>query len=178
MVHSAYAQALTHVTVTCMTTQARRTDSASYVAMGIVATLPLVFGIAMHRYHTAAPSPAPVPAVSAPTSLPACLQEDGAGMALCTWDARRQGNGPERIAQGRWPGRAVISGDCARDAITADDAVSLCVRLHAQTAYDVVYQGTTVHVPAGPDLIDGCVADARTPGHATVSRCIATWTAR
>jgi hypothetical protein len=86
--------------------------------------------------------------------LPICRTEDGAGQALCWWSASRQGNGK---------GRSVVSGDCA-PAVVGASAVKACVKLHSQPAYSYRYQGATVRVPAGPALIDECVADSRTEG--------------
>lgn len=49
--------------------------------------------------------------------LAACATEDGAGMALCWWDAHTRGNGR---------GTSVVSGDCAED-ITR---IGWCVKVY------------------------------------------------
>jgi hypothetical protein len=98
--------------------------------------------------------------------LPACKVEDGNGQALCWWDAKRRGN---------HKGRSVISGDCAPSVMGNVRTVRLCVKLHAQRAYDVTYQGAVNHTPAGPALIDECVSDARTEGSGYLAECLAAW---
>lgn len=67
-------------------------------------------------------------------SLPACLTEDGEGMALCTWDAQIQGNGI---------GTDVVSGDCA---LTDDaDVIALCMALHnTQNGIDSVSECNSI----------------------------------
>lgn len=82
-------------------------------------------------------------------SLPTCTTEDGAGMALCWWDAREQGNGQ---------GTSVVSGDCA-PSIMGDQATSdLCVNLHSRDSETVTNTDGSSHtVPNGPDLIAECL---------------------
>lgn len=92
-------------------------------------------------------TPAPV----AP-SLPACITEDGAGMALCTWDAASQGNGK---------GRSVISGDCAPD-IMGEAASAACVALHKAPSHTVTdVNGFESSWPTGADLVAECMDEDR-----------------
>lgn len=86
-----------------------------------------------------------LPAPSATPSLPVCVTEDGAGQALCTWDAHAQGNGY---------GEDVISGDCAYEDSTTRE---LCVTLHGQASYTTEGQnGASNTVPNGVDLVGEC----------------------
>lgn len=99
------------------------------------------------------------PAPSATPSLPSCLTEDGAGMALCTWDAQTQGNGQ---------GASVISGDCAPAVMDGDteaqrDAASVaCRKLHVQPSTETTYaDGTVATWPNGADLVAECADENR-----------------
>lgn len=90
---------------------------------------------------------ADAPAVTTPT-LPACVTEDGAGQALCTWDAQRQGNGQ---------GTSVVSGDCAYD-----DAMlrGICASLHMRDSEIITYSdGSMNTIPNGVDLVGECQAE-------------------
>lgn len=89
--------------------------------------------------------------VATPSGLPACVVEDGNGMALCWWDAQAHGVG----RNGR--GTSVVSGDCAPDIMRGDWA--LCVRL-----YTVPESG----------IADECKA-VKKGGGWTVSQCMAVW---
>ncbi len=59
---------------------------------------------------------------SATPSLPVCVTEDGTGQALCTWDAKAQGNGK---------GTSMISGDCALDITGDENTQSVCLNTYA-----------------------------------------------
>lgn len=82
-------------------------------------------------------------------SLPTCTTEDGAGQALCWWDAQRQGNGQ---------GNSVVSGDCAPSIMGDQATSSLCVNLHSRDSETVDNgDGSSHTVPNGPDLIAECL---------------------
>lgn len=87
--------------------------------------------------------------VATDSGLPACVVEDGNGMALCWWDAQRQGNGH---------GTSVVSGDCAPDVMRG--AWALCVRLYT--------------VPDGAALDHECAA-VKKSGSWTVAQCMDVW---
>lgn len=78
------------------------------------------------------PAGRPVYIAPSPThTMPACETEDGAGMALCYWDAQGNGNGK---------GNSIISGDCAAEWIGGMAAQNECVMLYTmgQDAIDFV----------------------------------------
>lgn len=95
------------------------------------------------------------PAESAPTAIilptatptyPACITEDGAGQALCWWDAQRQGNGE---------GTSVLSGDCAPSVM--GEASHVCVNLHARDSITITNEdGSMNTIPNGADLVAEC----------------------
>lgn len=163
-----------------------RTRTRSSLSTAVAIAAPTVLAALLGCGTQAAPAaPAPTPLHVAPAStpvahhhhaqpvhrylgrtLPACRTEDGAGQALCWWDAKHRGN---------HKGRSVISGDCAPSVMGKAYVVRLCVKLHAQPATDTVYQGAKVHTPAGPALIDECVHDSRTPGFAGMAECLKAW---
>lgn len=87
------------------------------------------------------------PSPMATPTYPACIAEDGAGMALCTWDAHTMGNGQ---------GTSVISGDCA-PAIMGEAASAECVITHKQPSMTETYQGAITEWPSGPDLVAECI---------------------
>jgi len=58
---------------------------------------------------------------TATPSLPVCVVEDGAGQALCMWDAHRAGNGM---------GTDVVSGDCALTLTHDDMTQGMCLNVH------------------------------------------------
>jgi hypothetical protein len=95
-----------------------------------------------------AESHATAPVLSTPTSAnpyPACITEDGAGQALCMWDAQHSGNGM---------GISVVSGDCAYE---DGYMVNVCVTLHSQDSYEVMNEdGSSNTVPNGADLVAEC----------------------
>ena len=94
------------------------------------------------RKVTNAPAPT---ATTNPAGYPACVTEDGAGQALCWWDAQRQGN---------TYGDSVVSGDCAYE---GDATKSLCVDLHSHPSYTVDNEDGSSHtVPNGSDLVAEC----------------------
>lgn len=80
-------------------------------------------------------------------SLPTCETEDGAGMALCWWDAQTMGNGM---------GTSVVSGDCAPDYVGGMDISALCVKLHHQSAQTYVYDDG-VRTITGADEVASCI---------------------
>lgn len=83
------------------------------------------------------------------STLPACIEEDGAGMALCYWDAEHMGNGM---------GMSVISGDCAPDYVGGQDVSDLCVRLYAMASREVDNgDGSSHTIPNGADRAQECV---------------------
>jgi hypothetical protein len=74
------------------------------------------------RFEYATPGPTP--------TLPACVTEDGAGQALCLWDAQHMGNGV---------GTSVISGDCAL-VTQANRMQALCVQMHTTQKGTIIAQ--------------------------------------
>jgi hypothetical protein len=96
-------------------------------------------------------SPADRPIYTAPTTevpLPSCVTEDGAGQALCMWDAQSQGNGQ---------GTSIISGDCAPAYVGSQQASDVCVRLHSlPSTHTVNEDGSEVTMPNGADLVAEC----------------------
>lgn len=90
----------------------------------------------------------PVTAITA-DGLPACVTEDGAGMALCYWDADSRGN---------HLGTSVVSGDCAPDVMGGRSA--LCVRLY--------------NVPDAETLNRACKA-VKQQGGWTAGQCVTVW---
>lgn len=88
----------------------------------------------------------PTPTVS-PT-LPACVEEDGSGQALCYWDAQVQGNGL---------GTSVVSGDCAPDVVGGDKVSALCVKAYARKSHTITNDdGSMNTIPNGADLVREC----------------------
>ena len=87
------------------------------------------------------------PAPSSTTAYPACIAEDGAGQALCYWDAHTMGNGQ---------GTSVVSGDCA-PSLMGPITSAVCVKLHAMPSSTATYQGAITEWPAGPDLVAECM---------------------
>lgn len=71
--------------------------------------------------------PAAQPTPTATYTLPACGTEDGAGQALCMWDAQSMGNGQ---------GTTVVSGDCS---LYHNKTRSLCLNVHTQGQEGVDY---------------------------------------
>lgn len=95
-------------------------------------------------------------------TMPACTTEDGAGMALCTWDAQKQGNGQ---------GESVISGDCASSIM--GDASEVCVALHARASMTIPNSdGSSNTIPNGADLIAECAMEFK---GTQLQECIAEW---
>ena len=124
--------------------------------------LPLVLVLVVLAWMlpTTVPATPVQPAPSATPSYPPCVTEDGAGQALCWWDAQTQGNGM---------GTSVVSGDCA-PSVVGEDTVNMCVVLHGMDSYTYEYQGATVTVPNGADLIGECLIDK---ADMTIQECIA-----
>ena len=91
------------------------------------------------------------PTQHAPTvTLPMCDTEDGAGMALCWWDAQRQGNGQ---------GTSVVSGDCA-PSIMDEVTSQWCVLLHERPSLVMHNEdGSSNTIPNGADLIAECAQE-------------------
>lgn len=90
-----------------------------------------------------------LPTPSATPTLPACVTEDGAGQALCWWDAQAQGNGM---------GTSVVSGDCAPSVM--GEASDACVNLHARESREEVHaDGSINSIPNGADLIGECAEE-------------------
>lgn len=114
----------------------------------------IIAAIVALAWLTPAESNAPavfIPAPSATPTYPACLTEDGAGQALCYWDAQSQGNGQ---------GTSVLSGDCAPD-IMGEAASAECVMTHAQPSVTETYQGAVTEWPNGADLVAECIDENR-----------------
>lgn len=115
-------------------------------------TLPILITLAILAYAWLAPSEStperitfPTPTASTP-SYPACTEEDGAGQALCYWDADTQGNGQ---------GTDAVSGDCADVQGTA--YLNSCLALHAKPSHEVPNEdGSMRTVPNGVDLVGEC----------------------
>lgn len=96
---------------------------------------------------TAPAMASPTPTMGTEQSLPLCETEDGAGMALCWWDADTMGNGE---------GTSVVSGDCAIDYTGSVIASALCRELHEQASYTYASGEDTITVPNGIDLVGEC----------------------
>ena len=116
--------------------------------------LPVLIVLAILAYAWLAPAQNDAKAVTVPTptvstpSLPPCLTEDGAGQALCYWDAATQGNGR---------GTSVVSGDCA-PSVVGSEASPLCVRVHAMPSDERTNaDGSTDTIPNGADLVGECI---------------------
>lgn len=106
----------------------------------IVVSAWVIYSVASLDSHTESVA-SPAPTYSTP-SLPKCLQEDGAGQALCTF-------------------HDITSGDCALD-ITGDaDTQSYCLNVHSLPSSEYEYQGAIVSVPDGADLVQECNDDKR-----------------
>lgn len=111
----------------------------------IVATLmftvvTLSKGADSHANGTTYATPTPA------STLPSCVTEDGAGMALCWWDAQTQGNGK---------GTSVVSGDCA----DMGEDTSLCVNVYARDSNEVDNKDGSYHtVPNGADIVGECMS--------------------
>lgn len=112
---------------------------------------------------------APTRVTNAPThvaptpTMAACATEDGAGQALCYWNAQEQGNGY---------GESVVSGDCAPD-VMGNEASALCVRLYAQGSSEVVNaDGSINSIPNGADLARECIEEN---GEQQLSECFMAW---
>lgn len=103
------------------------------------------------------------PSPTSPMGMPTCDTEDGAGMALCWWDAQAQGNGQ---------GNSVVSGDCA-PSIMGESASALCVTLYDRPSAEVSNSdGSFNTIPNGADLVGECVMDkSATP----IEECIRGW---
>jgi len=89
------------------------------------------------------------PIVPSPTAtLPACVTEDGAGQALCWWNAQAQGNGM---------GTSVVSGDCAYE----DEMLrGICASLHMRNSQTINHSdGSSTTIPNGVDLVGECQAE-------------------
>lgn len=112
-------------------------------------------------------SPSTAPILLAPTStpaLPACITEDGAGQALCWWDAQQQGNGM---------GNSVVSGDCAPSIVGSEAVSALCVNLHARETREITNADGSINtIPNGVDLVGECIMESdSTP----IEECIRGW---
>lgn len=109
------------------------------------------------------------PAIVLPTptnTLPACITEDGAGMARCYWDAQAQGNGM---------GTSMVSGDCAL-APEASDLTAMCIALYGQPGYEVANEdGSYNSVPNGADLVRECNDESRNEIGIELQECYANW---
>ena len=86
--------------------------------------------LALFLYVHAMPAESPVDAPvavapSATPALPPSASEDGAGMALCWWDATL-------VIPGRSNGKgtSMVSGDCALDITKDERTQSKCINLH------------------------------------------------
>lgn len=111
--------------------------------------LPVLLAVVVLSLATHAAPTRTYPVTNAPVSVapsyPACITEDGAGMALCTWDAQAQGNGY---------GEDAIGGDCAYEDSTTRE---MCITLHARDSYTIEGQnGASNTVPNGVDLVAEC----------------------
>lgn len=92
-----------------------------------------------------------LPTPSATPTYPACVTEDGAGQAVCWWDAQRQGNGL---------GESVLSGDCAYE---DERTRTLCINLHAQDSEIITNEdGSMNTIPNGVDLVGECQDEFQT----------------
>ena len=111
------------------------------------------------------PSTAPVLlAPSATPTLPACVTEDGAGQAVCWWDAQAQGNGM---------GTSVVSGDCAPSVVGSEAVSALCINLHAREMREVTNADGSINtVPNGADLVGECVIESDSQ---PIEECIRGW---
>jgi hypothetical protein len=106
--------------------------------------------------------PATVVVEQTPT-LPSCPDEEGAGMALCWWDAQAQGNGK---------GTSVVSGDCA-PSIMGDEASKACVILHSRESKIITNEsGSTSTIPNGADLVGECIQEQ---SEIAIAECIKGW---
>lgn len=115
-----------------------------------------------------------LPTPSATPTLPDCVTEDGAGMALCTWDAQRMGNGI---------GESVISGDCAPDYVGGQAVSDLCVNLFNRDSITLHNEdGSSNTIPNGADLVAECTEEwnmmdeeqAKAEGF-TLEECFKAW---
>ena len=120
------------------------------------------------------PTITPSSPVSVAPSMPACIEEDGAGMALCWWDASEQGNGV---------GTSVISGDCAPEYVGGQSISDMCVSLYARRSYTITHaDGSKNTIPNGADLVRECTeewnmmddAEAKEQGF-TLEECFKAW---
>lgn len=103
------------------------------------------------------------PAPTSPMGMPACDTEDGAGMALCWWDAQQQGNGQ---------GASVVSGDCA-PSIMGRVASADCVTLYDRPTIEVTHSDGSINtIPNGADLVAECVIEFDGD---ELSECIRAW---
>ena len=116
-------------------------------------TVPAILALLALAVFLPADSPATGPVLAAPSattpSYPPCVTEDGAGQALCMWDAHTMGNGE---------GSSVLSGDCAPAYVGGYDVSAVCVALYAQPSSEHEYQGATITVPNGADLVGECLS--------------------
>lgn len=131
----------------------------AYLAAPILLALVVLSLFTPTAQSNAEPIALPTPSATTPVvdtaphggySLPPCITEDGAGQALCMWDAQTMGNGM---------GTSVISGDCAPDYVGGEDVSALCVRLYAVPSSEHEYQGATITVPNGAELAQECAQE-------------------
>jgi len=109
-------------------------------------TVPAILALLALAVFLPAESPATAPVFTAPSAAPtypACVEEDGYGMALCMWDG-------------------VLSGDCAPAYVGGYEVSALCVNIHAMPSSEHEYQGATITVPNGADLVGECVQEWNT----------------
>lgn len=117
---------------------------ATLLALPLMLMIWVLLTVGTPTSHRVTNAPKPVP--SAPV-YPACVTEDGAGQALCMWDAQTQGNGQ---------GTSVVSGDCAPSVVDVD-SVALCVMLHSKPSMEIMGQDGSINtVPNGADLVAEC----------------------
>jgi hypothetical protein len=114
-----------------------------------------------------AQSPSTAPVLLAPSATPTlamCITEDGAGQAVCWWDAQAQGNGM---------GTSVVSGDCAPSVVGSDEVSALCINLHArETREETNADGSINTVPNGADLVGECISEKDSQ---PIEECIRGW---
>jgi hypothetical protein len=94
-----------------------------------------------YALSTAASTPvvnAPTPTPSATPVLPVCGAEDGAGMALCTW-------------------QGIVSGDCAPSVVGSEYTSRVCVQVHTLGTITQTNPDGATTTAYGPDMVGECV---------------------
>lgn len=121
----------------------RKQIMTAILALAMLTGIILAFTLPAQSHAKATATPVP----TATPSYPACLTEDGAGQALCWWDAQTQGNGQ---------GHSVVSGDCALSVVSTEAVQAVCLALHKQDSSEHEYQGAMVTIPNGVELVQEC----------------------